>query len=244
MSLLTANLGNSRFSLAWFEGANLLDFASFPLDAEPQASLASFLKTRRPVRTVLCSVNPPAEKRFAEALSHAAGELRRVGRGLAVPMPILCRPPEKVGQDRLVAAWEAWSRENRECVVLDFGTAVTLSAVSAKGEFLGGAIAPGLGLAAKALAQHTAQLPEAALRESKSILARSTEEAIAAGISIGWIGLAEKWIEEARRELGAGLAVFATGGDLEKVRRARGIDHLCPHLLHEGLARLASRWPQ
>lgn len=240
MSLLTANLGNSRFSLAWFEGEKLLDHAAFALTEDPRRALDSFLKKRHPRQAMFCSVNPPAEESLLAPLRGCADRVRRVGVDVKVPMSNLCREPERVGQDRLVVAFEAWHRAKSACLALDAGTAMTLSAVGTKGEFLGGAIAPGFGLAAKALAQHTAQLPQVGNFAMASILGRSTEEAIAAGIGIGWVGMAQAWIEASRRELGEPLRVFATGGDLERLRSAKSIDEFRPHLLHEGLARLAA----
>lgn len=238
MSLLTANLGNSRFSLALFQGEKLLRQAAFDLPCDFTGAMRSFCKDEAVQVAGLCSVNPPLEESACVALRAYAKALRVVGKDLPVPIANLCQSPEKVGRDRLLVAYEAWQRVRRACLVLDFGTAATLNAVSSRCEFLGGAIAPGMGLAARSLATNTAQLPHASLREADSIIARSTEQAIAAGIGWGWIGLCEKWIEQGRAELGADTIVFATGGDLDRLRSVKGIDHFVPHLLHEGLRRL------
>ena len=237
MAFLSANLGNSRVSFCLFEGEVLTRRGSLPAASDPGPFLRSWASGARVERVGLCSVNPPREGDLERCLhSLGAPEVRRVGRDAPVGIPNRCSRPERVGMDRLVAARAAWERVRGPCLVLDFGTAVTLGVVNRGGEFLGGAIAPGFGLCAKALRGGTALLPEVDLfGEPSSIVGRETEEAIAAGIQFGLQGLAEKWIELGRRELGSDAAVLATGGDLERVRGLTSIQKFLPDLVHEGI---------
>lgn len=138
------------------------------------------------------------------------------------------RHPGTVGTDRLAQASAAYARARRACVVVSMGTAITIDAVSARGEFLGGLIAPGLRLMARALHEHTALLPEVAPVRKRTPLGRHTAEAIQCGISMAAEGLI-------RRALGGRRGrVFGTGGDAPLFRDL--FDELVPDLSLEGIA--------
>lgn len=138
------------------------------------------------------------------------------------------RRPETVGQDRLAAASAAWAEARRACAAITVGTAVTLSVVNARGEFVGGLIAPGLKLQSRALHAGTALLPEVGPKRMRSVVGRETREAIAAGISFGVEGL----IREIRRELGR-VPLYGTGGDGRLFRDL--FDEWRPHLVLQGI---------
>lgn len=120
--------------------------------------------------------------------------------------------PAEVGADLIANAVAAYARFGGACIVVDFGTATTLTAVSAAAEFLGVAIAPGLNLAASTLAGGTAQLPAIELAAPARAIGVNTGDAIRAGIVLGYVGLVEGLIGRIRAELGGEARVLATGG--------------------------------
>jgi type III pantothenate kinase len=185
------------------------------------------------------SVNPP---RLDEALADIAGGAAPVlvaGRDLPVPIPNLYRDPAQVGIDRLLNALAA-SRllPGRGAVILDFGTALSVSIVSPAGEFLGGPIAGGIGAIASGLAGRTAQLPRIAPdRPPERLLAASTREAVEAGIYRQVAGAARSILEGLAAELTFPFAVVATGGDAALFSPAVGrFDRVEPDLALRGLA--------
>lgn len=138
--------------------------------------------------------------------------------------------PETVGPDRLAQASAAWLRSGRRaCVVVSMGTAITVDVVNGRGEFLGGLIAPGLRLMARALHEHTARLPEVRPVRRRRALGRHTREAIEAGISFAAEGLVRAALARHRGR------VFGTGGDAPLFRDL--FDELVPDLALEGVAR-------
>lgn len=137
------------------------------------------------------------------------------------------RQPAKVGADRLAQASAAWRRAGGACAVVSMGTAITIDVVDARGSFVGGLIAPGLQLMARALHEHTALLPEVAPVRRRSPLGRDTREALQAGISFAASGL----IREACR--GVKGPLFGTGGDAPLFRDL--FDVVVPGLALEGV---------
>jgi type III pantothenate kinase len=135
-----------------------------------------------------------------------------VGPGIRTGMRILYENPREVGADRICNAVAAFARYGGPSVVCDFGTATTFTAVSRDGDFLGGAIAPGIGISLDALAEHTAQLPRIDLDKPRSAIGRSTVAAMQAGVYYGFIGQVEEIVRRIQRELGEPATVIATGG--------------------------------
>jgi type III pantothenate kinase len=137
--------------------------------------------------------------------------------------------PETVGADRLAQASAAWGRTRKSCVVVSMGTAITIDAVNGRGEFLGGLIAPGLRLMARALHEHTALLPAVEPARVRSPLGRHTREAIRAGVSFAAEGLIRAALAHHQGR------VFGTGGDAPLYKDL--FDVLVPDLALEGVAR-------
>jgi type III pantothenate kinase len=132
--------------------------------------------------------------------------------GTRTGMPILIDNPREVGADRIVNALAAFDRYGGPCIVIDFGTATTYDVVSQKGEFIGGAIAPGIQVSNRSLATATARLPQVELHTPRSAIGRSTVEAIQSGLVYGTAAETEGMIARMRGELGAAVRVVATGG--------------------------------
>lgn len=159
-----------------------------------------------------------------------------VGPGIRTGMRILYENPKEVGADRICNAIAVYDKYGGPAIVVDFGTATTFTAVSAEGDFLGGAIAPGIGISVDALAEHTAQLPRVELVKPKTVIGRSTISAMQSGIIYGFVGQVEELISRTRQELGGRAVTVATGGWAELiVGECRSFDHLDPMLTLEGL---------
>lgn len=240
---LLVDLGNSRMKWAlsapevWRAGAVPLDhFTGSLLDA-------TWGKIEKPSRAVVCSVSAP------ERLTQLKQWMQR--RWSVVPHVVhsqkeqlgvknYYRQPELLGADRWVALIGARGLTERAACVVDAGTAVTVDALSAAGEFRGGVIFPGLGLLRDSLAQGTEAI-SALTGNANDCLARSTADGVAAGTLFGLAGAVERVIEEQRRIVGPSLEVFLTGGDAPVLG-----EHLrvaltpVPELVLQGLARIAN----
>jgi len=138
-----------------------------------------------------------------------------------------------------VGAYAALKTYKRGCIVCDFGTAITIDVVTRKGEYLGGVIAPGLGISLDALATRTALLPKVELRKPPELLGRDTANSIRSGILYGTAALCDGLVLALKRRYAPNATVVATGGSSPLIaRHARTIVHLRPHLVLEGLRRL------
>ena len=185
---------------------------------------------------VSCVVPPLTPVIEAVCRIYFATDPSVVGPGLKTGMPILYENPLEVGADRIAAAVAAFERYGGPVIVLDFGTATTFDAVSAKGEYLGGAIAPGIRIAAEALYLKTARLPRIEIRKPKRAIGRTTVASMQSGLYFGYIGLVTRTIEEIRGELGGMARVVATGGFGEQVApELRDVAAYEPDLVLEGL---------
>lgn len=132
--------------------------------------------------------------------------------GVKTGMPVHYENPQEVGADRIVNGVAAFEKYGGPCVVVDFGTATTFDAVSAKGEYLGGVIAPGIGISAQALFEHTARLPLVDIRQPAKVIGTNTVASIQSGLFFGYLGLVDGLLERLLQELGPKTNVVATGG--------------------------------
>jgi len=165
-----------------------------------------------------------------------------VGDQLDLGLSIATRDPREVGADRLVNAVAAHARWGGPLVVLDFGTATTVDVVSAKGEYLGGAIAPGVLISAEALASRTAKLPRIEMERPARAIGRSTIESMRSGIYHGTVGQVRELLAQVIKELGGRPKVVATGGLSRWLPlKELGIHAMAPDLTLEGLCRIWAR---
>ena len=156
--------------------------------------------------------------------------------GTKTGLSILTDNPRELGADRVVNALAAFSRYGGPCIVIDFGTATTYDVVSAKGEFLGGAIAPGVQTKNASLSRETARLPQVDLHAPRSSIGKNTIEAIQSALIYGTAAEAEGIVERMQKELGGGATVVATGGLAPViVPQCPVIDEHDPWLTLEGL---------
>jgi type III pantothenate kinase len=153
-----------------------------------------------------------SEQWTAMAERYLGHEMLVVGPAIRTGMPIRIDNPHEVGADRLVNAVAAYERVRDTCIVVDFGTAITYDAVSAAGEYLGGIITPGVEISIDALYDRAAKLPKVELAEPRSLIGKSTVDAIRSGIVYGFAGQVDGIVRRLRDELGADTSVIATGG--------------------------------
>ena len=132
--------------------------------------------------------------------------------GVKTGMPVHYDNPVEVGADRIVNAVAAFEKYGGPCVIVDFGTATTFDCVSAKGEYLGGVICPGIGISADALFQRTARLPRVEIRKPARVIGTNTVGSLQSGLYYGYLGLVDGILELLLAELGKETHVIATGG--------------------------------
>lgn len=140
-----------------------------------------------------------------------------VGPGIRTGMPILYDNPREVGADRIVNAVAAYERHKELSIVVDFGTATTFDVVSAKGEYLGGVITPGVGISLEALYSRTAKLHPVELVRPPRVVGRNTVNAIQAGVFFGYVAMVDGLVERIQKEQGGVARVIATGGFAETI---------------------------
>jgi type III pantothenate kinase len=155
-------------------------------------------------------------------------------------MPNLYDSPSEVGADRIVNAIAAYDRygegATRPLIVCDFGTATTLDAVSAKGEYLGGALCPGVTISADALFQRAARLPRIDVRKPATVIGRTTVGALESGLFFGYVGMVEGLVRRMDDELGGNAICVATGGLASVIAPETGlIKHVDIDLTLQGL---------
>lgn len=226
--LVVVEIGNTTIRLAWAGSA--AEGADGRWANRVQWPTASFDATDwlrqlpdRPCRWRVSSVHRPAEGRLArEVRTQRPGDDYLCLRREHIPIETDVEFPDRVGVDRLVAAVAARRIVglNRACGVVDLGTAITVDAISSKGVFLGGAILPGLHLAAWALAEGTDQLPLVDLEQMKvptSAVGQRTETAIASGVYWGAVGAVKELVRRQLDHLGRDAALLFTGGAAERV---------------------------
>jgi type III pantothenate kinase len=249
--LLAIKIGNSNLGVGLFEGAGLI--ATWRAHAELKTvdeyailldeffaplHLSASLTAAVWDGVALVSVVPELTTTFQELCRRYYGiDPLVVGPKVKTGMPIRYDDPRALGTDRLVVAVAAKAKYGAPVIVVDFGTATTFNAVNRAGDYVGGAIAPGLNLAVDALHQSTAQLPRVDLVMPPGAIARNTIHAMQSGILLGYVGMVEGMVARMRSELGEPNApVVATGGLVEILApTTRVIDQVDRDLILHGL---------
>lgn len=222
MVLLAMDVGNTNTTLGIFRGEDLI--SNFRLTTNTQRTVDELgLWLRQLLHwahisldevegIIVGSVVPSLDSALAQAISRYLHiKPLFVGPGIRSGMPLRVETPQELGADRLCNAVAAYAEYGGPVVVVDFGTATTWDVVSAKGEFLGGVIAPGLEIAAEALFTRTAKLPRVELEVPKYVIGKATVDAMQIGLVWGYVGLIEGLTRRVLEELGGGQVV-ATGG--------------------------------
>ncbi len=156
--------------------------------------------------------------------------------GIKTGMPVHTYNPAEVGADRIVNGVAAFEKFGGPCVVVDFGTATNFDVISAKGEYLGGVIAPGIGISAEALFSRTARLPRVDIRKPAKVVGTDTVSCLQSGLYYGYLGLVDGILERLLAELGPQTPVVATGGHASLIAQgSRFIRHVEEQLTLQGL---------
>jgi type III pantothenate kinase len=165
-----------------------------------------------------------------------------VGPGIKTGMPILYENPREVGADRIVNAVAAFERFKTGCIIVDFGTATTLDVVTGKGEYMGGAIFPGILISADALYHAAAKLPRIDISRPRSAIGKNTVHSMQAGLVFGYAGMVDALVERIRGEVDFPTRVLATGGLAPLIaKESRTIELTDEMLTLEGLKILYDR---
>lgn len=165
---------------------------------------------------VLASVVPSIQHTLKTMCARYLGkEPMVIGEGTKTGMKIKYDNPKEVGADRIVNAVAAYQRYGGPCIIIDIGTAISFDVINKDGEYLGGAISPGIGISSEALFSRTSKLPKVELEEPKTVIGKNTVEAIQSGVVYGFIGLVDNVIENILAEMKldkSEVKIIATGG--------------------------------
>ncbi|MAQ17117.1 MAG: pantothenate kinase [Sandaracinus sp.] len=251
--LLAIDVGNTHTVLGLYEGERLVhDFrietSKGRTTDELHVLLVSLLQTvgieRRSVTaSILASVVPSLTDVTVEAVDRAFDhDIVVVQPGIKTGMRLLYENPREVGADRIVNAVAAYERVGGAVIVVDFGTATTFDCISGRGEYLGGAIAPGMQISASALFARAAKLPRAEIARPPKAIGRNTVHSMQAGIVFGYVGLVDGLVERLRKEMDEPVAVLATGGLARLIEpESESIEDVDEFLTLDGLRLLYER---
>jgi type III pantothenate kinase len=245
--LLTIDIGNTNVTLGLYDGNMLgprwrLATEQHRMADEYGILLVSLFQHAgvQPAAVqgiALASVVPPLTGTFVSVCQDYFGQAPFViDAGVQTGVRIKYDDPKAVGADRVVDAAAVQKLYGGPACVVDLGTATTFDAISAEGDYLGGAIAPGIGIAADALFQRTAKLPKVDLQVPPAAIGRNTVHALQSGLLFGYVGLVEGMVARFRKELGPEMKTIGTGGLASVIAgQTTVIDYIAPWLTLEGL---------
>jgi len=245
--LLAVDVGNTQTHVGAFAGAELVGDWRLATRGDSTAdelalAIAGSLRFRGLdweevrgliVSTVVPRLGPEYERLCTSHLGDARFLL--VGPSVRTGMPIRIDNPHELGSDRLVNAVAAYEQVGGRCLSVDFGTSINVDAVSADGEYLGGAIAPGLEVSIEALSARAAKLPRFELSEPERAIGRNTQAALQSGFTFGFAGLVDGVVGRMRAELGAARVIATGGRALTIAPLCAMIDAVDPYLTLTGL---------
>ena len=245
--LICIDIGNTNITLGLYEGDQLgprwrLATTHERMPDEFGVQLLGLLGHKKIAPeeidcAVIASVVPQLTERWVQVCQTYLGcKPLVVDANTHTGVQILIDNPQSVGADRIVDAAAAHQLYGGPACIVDFGTATTFDAVSSEGDYLGGAIAPGIGIAADALALRTAKLPRVDIAAPPNPIGRNTVHAMQSGLLYGYIGLVEGMVTRFRAELGDEMKTIATGGLAELIAQHTDIlEIIAPWLTLDGL---------
>lgn len=250
MRLLAIDIGNTNVVWGVFQDETLI--ADWRVATDPAKTADEYgillldllrlkgAETEHVDAVILSSVVPPLTSLFEEVAEKFFGRLPlTVSSELETGLILKYENPQEIGTDRIVNAAAAFHKYGGPIIIVDFGTATTFCAITALGEYLGGAIAPGLRISAEALFQRASKLPKVELIRPKSVIGCDTTTSIQAGLIFGYVGLVDEIVGRMQKALGSDCFVVATGGLAGLIApESRSIREVRPTLTLEGLALL------
>ena len=251
--LLAVDVGNTHTVLGLYEGDRLVhDFrieSSTTRTADEYHLILVGLLTGGGLRreevgaSILSSVVPSLSDTIVEAVDRAFDhQMLMVGPGTRTGIKILYENPRDIGADRIVNAVAAFERYGSAVIVVDFGTATTFDCVSTDGEYLGGAIAPGMMISAEALVSRAAKLLPTEIAKPTTVIGRNMMQSMQSGLVFGYVGLVDGLVRRIQREMGVDCPVIATGGLAPLIAtESEAIDDVDEYLTLEGLRLLYER---
>jgi len=246
--LLATDIGNTQIVFGAYEGERLV--ADWRISPQPQRTADEYavllenliaqkkLTTAQITEGIISCVVPPLLSALVEMYREYAGvEPLVVGPGVRTGLNIHFDEPRDVGADRVACAVAVRHYYGTPAIVVDFSSTVTaFDAISATGEYLGGAIAPGIAISAEALFHHAARLPRVELVRPREAIGRNNAASIQSGLTYGYIGLVEGMVARFQRELGGGARVIATGSLSAVIaNEIAAIEVIDPNLTLKGL---------
>lgn len=222
--ILVFDVGNTNIVLGVYEGKNLLKYWRISTDKNKTSDEYGMLinqlfeyngfKLNEIEAVVISSVVPPLMYSLqAMSIKYCNKEPLIVGPGIKTGMNIRYDDPKQVGADRIVNAIAAYEKYGGPTIIVDFGTATTFCAVSEEGDYLGGAIAPGIKISSEALFQRAAKLPKIELVKPKTVICKNTVNSMQSGIIYGYVGMVDYIVERMKKEMkGEVKNVVCTGG--------------------------------
>jgi type III pantothenate kinase len=245
--LLAVDIGNTHITLGVFDGENLgprwrMATLIERTSDEFGLQMLGFFRHSGLIKddiqaVIIASVVPTLTSGLLESFNKYLGlDALVVDAGIKTGVSIRCDDPRQVGADRVVDAAAVRALYGYPACIVDFGTATTFDAISDSGEYLGGAIAPGIEIAADALFHRAAKLPRVDIVRPPNVIGRNTQHAIQSGLLFGYVGLVQYMVNSFRLELGSNMQVIGTGGLAETISRESDIiDVVAPWLTLEGL---------
>jgi len=236
--LLAVDIGNTNITIWLFTGKRLVQKFNIPTQTKSFFSILKKKIRKNNINdAIICSVVPEVTKIIEKDLKKdLCLRPKIVGRDIKVKIKNLYRKPFQVGQDRLVNAYAASRLYGAPLIVVDFGTAITFDVVSAKKEYLGGMILPGLEISLKCLAERAALLPSIKLQSPKEFIGRDTQNSMLSGIVYGFAALSDNLIPKIKSKIGKQAKAIGTGGGIKLVGRyCRKIDKTDLDLTLKGL---------
>ncbi len=221
MKLLAIDVGNTHTVMGVYEGVKLLDH--WRIETSEGRTSDEYAVLMRGMLSgpegqgldgvALSCVVPPMTRVMSKVVRKLFGlDALVVGPGVRTGMPILYDKPQEVGADRIVNSIAAFARTNSTTIVVDFGTTTNFDYITAKGEYVGGVICPGLGISAQALFARAAKLYEVELARPKGTVGRNTVHAVQSGLVYGHVAMVDGIVERIQRENEVEAKVLATGG--------------------------------
>ncbi len=243
INLLVINLGNSRIALGAFVAGELTHTAHLAVDTPKEwagaiADVWARLADGEQPAVAGVSVNPSVAEQLEAAVKDATGQdIAWVGRQIDLPITVKTEQPDQTGADRVVNIAAAYEQMGKACVVVDAGTAITIDVCDDQGGFLGGAIAPGVGMMLRSLHTGTARIPQIAFDRPAAAIGQNTEQAVRHGVFHGVRGMVKELVENYATHLGFWPDIIATGGDAERLFEDWELIHaVSPHLTLYGVA--------